>query len=136
VNGEYAVAQGVYARTSVSEELERKREELRRKKEERRRLREEEKEKSTPKAEEATKSYDDSMDLAFKWYTRMAMPSREEFKRQIEIQRVDITSEDVDLLEWNATGSRVTNISAMNNRIRTKLMKQANKAPASQRRRQ
>jgi hypothetical protein len=136
-DGEYAVAQGVYARTSVNEELERKREELRRKKEERRRLREEEKEKSTPKAEEATKSYDDSIDLAFKWYTRMAMPSREEFKRQIEIQRVDITTEDVDLLEWNASGSRVTNIPAMNKRIRTKMMKEATKAPASsQRRRQ
>jgi hypothetical protein len=139
---EYAVAHGVYAeqkRTySVNEELERKREELRRKQEERRRLREEEKEKSMPKAEDVTKArYDDSLELTFQWYTRMAMPSREEFKRQIEIQRVEITTEDVDLLEWNAAGTRVTNISAMNNKIRARMIKkEAKKAPASQRRRQ
>jgi hypothetical protein len=139
---EWKVAEGVYAeqkRTySVNEELERKREELRRKQEGRRRLREEEKQKSMPKAEDVTKDrYVDSLELTFQWYTRMAMPSREEFKRQIEIQNVDITTEDVDLLEWNAAGTRVTNISAMNNKIRTRMIsKEEKKAPASQRRRQ
>jgi hypothetical protein len=124
---------------SVNEELERKREELARKKDERRRLREEAKEKSMPKPEEVTKAHqDESLELAFKWYTRMAMPSRDEFKRQIEIQRVEISTEDVDLLEWNAAGTRVTNISAMNNVIRARMLKEAttSKAPASQRRRQ
>jgi hypothetical protein len=134
-------AQDIYSEQkraySVNEELERKREELGRKKEERRRLREEAKEKSMPKAKEVPKArQDDSLELAFKWYTRMAMPGREEFKRQIEIQRINITAEDVDLLEWNATGTRVTNISAMNNKIRTRMLKEATKAPASQRRRQ
>jgi hypothetical protein len=134
-------AQALYAeqkRTySLKEELKRKREELRRKKEERRRLREEGKEKSMPKSDEVTEPrQDDSLERAFKWYTRMAMPSREEFKRQVEIQRVDITAEHVDLLEWNAAGTRVTNISAMNNLIRTRMLKEATKATGSQRRRQ
>jgi hypothetical protein len=141
-NGEYEVAHGLYAEQtraySVEEELTRKREELMRKKEERRRAREEAKKKSMPEetAEEMTKARrDERIELAFKWYTRMAMPSREEFKGQIETQRVEITSEDVDLLSWNATGSRVTNISAMNNMIRTRMMKEATakKAPAPRR---
>jgi hypothetical protein len=61
----------------------------------------------------------------------MAMPSREEFKRQIEIQRVEITLKMSDLLEWNAT-NQVTNISAMNKMIRTRMPQEATKAPASQ----
>jgi hypothetical protein len=52
--------------------------------------------------------FEDRVTRAFLWYSRLASPNRKEFKRQIASQKwIDITSEDVDLLTWNETGSRV-----------------------------
>jgi hypothetical protein len=60
----------------------------------------------------------------FLWYTRMGTPIRTEFKQQIAIQKIDISPEDVDLLAWNETGTRVKNIATMNAMlIRTRMLK-------------
>jgi sRNA-binding protein len=104
-----------------------------RKREERRRKREEAK-KSMPevdvhnqntasdtrsKIKEARRN--DRLERAFLWYTRMGMPNHAEFKRQIASQKVDITSEDVDLLAWNENGTRVVNVTTMNAMSMTKM---------------
>jgi hypothetical protein len=87
------------------------------KREERRRKREEAKEKSMSEVDVQDKRtaeeiedalFDDRVEHAFLWYTRMAAPSRKEFKRQIATQAwIDISADDVDLLTWNETGTRV-----------------------------
>lgn len=57
--------------------------------------------------------FDDRVERAFLWYTRMGAPSCKEFKRQIATQAwIDITDEDVDLLTWNKTETRVVDIGA------------------------
>jgi hypothetical protein len=68
---------------------------------------------------------DDRLERTFLWFTRMGTPTRKEFKQQIAIQKVDITPEDVDLLAWNESGTRVKNIATMNAMlIRTRMLKQ------------
>jgi hypothetical protein len=67
---------------------------------------------------EEAKKNDDSEDArrqrAFKWYARLSTPRRKEFKRQVtDLVSADITEDDIDLLPWNLTGSRVS-ISEMN----------------------
>jgi hypothetical protein len=87
------------------------------KREERRRKREEAKGKSMSDLSVQDKRtvediedalFEDRVTRAFLWYSRLASPNRKDFKRQIATQKwIDITSEDVDLLTWNETGSRV-----------------------------
>jgi hypothetical protein len=117
-------------------------EQHRRKREERRRKREEEKKKSFSgtgeqariAAEEREKEdarnkiiqarQDDRLECTFLWYTRMAQPTRTEFERQIVMQNVDIALEDIDLLAWNESGTRVKNLAAMNAMlVRTRILK-------------
>jgi hypothetical protein len=111
-------------------------EEHKRKKEERRRKREEATKKSMPAVDEQEKSTadtrsnikearcDDRLERAYQWYTRMATPSRKEFKRRVaDVVSIDITPEDIDLLPWNLTG-RVVNIAKMNAIIRASILKQ------------
>ena len=65
--------------------------------------------------------------LAFSWYSMHSTPSRSEFKEKVAVLYVfsispdDISPDDVDLLPWNATGSKV-NISKMNALTRASLM--------------
>jgi hypothetical protein len=67
---------------------------------------------------------DDRLERTFQWYTRMASPIREDFKRRVaDVDSIDITPEDVDLLPWNLTG-RVVNIAKMNAIIRASILKQ------------
>jgi hypothetical protein len=105
----------------VEEEHTRKREERRRKREESMKMRMAEAEDTRGVVIPAHR--DDRLKCAFLWYTRLAAPSRKELKRQIAIQvSMDITTEDVDLLTWNKTGTRVVNMSFMNNIIRTRML--------------
>jgi hypothetical protein len=90
------------------------------KREERRRKREEAKEKSMSDLSVQDKRtvediedalFEDRVTRSFLWYTRIGRPSRKEFKRQIATQKwIDITAEDVDLLTWNETGTRVVDV--------------------------
>jgi hypothetical protein len=51
---------------------------------------------------------------AFGWYSKLAQPKREVFKKKILlISTIDITDEDVDLLPWNASGTMV-NVAKLN----------------------
>jgi hypothetical protein len=55
---------------------------------------------------------------AYSWYSRMARPDRNEFKKRVELMNgADISPADVDLLPWNFSGS-VVNIAKMNKIIR------------------
>jgi hypothetical protein len=62
---------------------------------------------------------------AFRWYSQMCT-TRTDFKRRVAAlekkESMDITSEDIDLLPWNETGSMV-NIAKMNALTRANLMK-------------
>jgi hypothetical protein len=61
----------------------------------------------------------------FSLYSQMCQPIRTAFKRRVaalEYMSMDITSDDIDLLPWNATGSMV-NISKMNALARASIMK-------------
>jgi hypothetical protein len=119
-------------------------EEHKRRREERRRKREEATKKSMPEVTEQEKHRaeeirredtrrkmiqarrDDRLECTFLWYTRMATPTRTEFERQIATQKVDITPEDVDLLPWNESETRVMNLAAVNAMlIRTRMLKQS-----------
>jgi hypothetical protein len=66
--------------------------------------------------------------LAFRWYSQMHAPNRSEFKQQLAalsplyLTFNDVTPDDVDLLPWNATGSKV-NIAEMNALTRASIMK-------------
>jgi hypothetical protein len=112
-----AIAIRTYAQQAEKLRMMRVEEEHTCKREERRRKREEAKEKSMSEVAVQDKRtaediedaiFDDRVERAFLWYTRMAAPSRKEFKRQIATQAwIDITDEDVDLLTWNETGTRV-----------------------------
>jgi hypothetical protein len=105
----------------VEEEHTRKREERRRKREELEKMSMSDGEDTRGVIIQAHR--DDRLKCAFLWYTRMAAPSRKEFKRQIATQvSMDITAEDVDLLTWNKTGTRVVNMSSMNTIIRTRML--------------
>jgi hypothetical protein len=111
-------------------------EEYKRKKEERRRKREEATKKSMPQVDVQERStakdtkgntkgaeLDDRLERAFQWYTRMASPFRHDFKRRVaDMESIDITPEDVDLLPWNSTGKFV-NIAKMNAIIRASILK-------------
>jgi hypothetical protein len=127
--------------SKVEEEHNRKKEERRRKKEEAKKsmpevdVQDKSTEEETRRNIEETRR-DDRLERAFLWYTRMASPSRKEFKRQIATQEsIDITPEDVDLLPWNETGSRVMNIATMDAMIRARMLKEsATKVPAPRRR--
>jgi hypothetical protein len=129
-NGEWSSTR-FYERIAAEEELARKKEERRRKREEAKKKIKSELDAQETSTTADTRSNikearrDDRLERAFLWYTRMAMPNREEFKRKIATQKVDITSEDVDLLTWNKTGTRVANLAAMNALIRTKLLNQS-----------
>jgi hypothetical protein len=114
-NGEYDIGSRIYAEQGVEEEHTRKREERRREREEGKKKRMSEARSDITKARN-----DDRLERTFLWYQRMAMPSRKELKRQIATQGVDIASEDVDLLTWNKTGTRVANISTMIAMIRSR----------------
>jgi hypothetical protein len=73
-----------------------------------------------------TKEYrrDDRLERTFQWYTRMASPIREDFKRRVaDVQSIDITPEDVDLLPWNSNGKFV-NIAKINAIIRASTLRQ------------
>jgi hypothetical protein len=66
---------------------------------------------------------DDRVERAFQWYTRMASPFRIDFKRRVaDMETIDITPEDVDLLPWNSTGKFV-NIAKMNAIIRANILR-------------
>jgi hypothetical protein len=89
-------------------------EEHKRKREERRRKRDEAKMKSMLEVDvedlEESRIFE-RLELVFLWYTRMGTPSRKAFERQIATQEwIDITAEDVDLLSWNETGTRVMDV--------------------------
>jgi hypothetical protein len=112
-------------RTMVDEEHKSKREERRRK-------REEAEKKSMPEVDVQDKStvedtrsniHDDRFERVFLLYTRMHTPTRTEFKWQIATQSIDITPEDADLLAWNETGTRVTNIATTNAMIKARRLK-------------
>jgi hypothetical protein len=110
---------------TIEEQHRRKREERRRKREEatkknfseveeQKRIAAEERKREDTRNKLIQTQRDDRLECAFLWYTRMATPTRKEFERQIEIQNVDLSPEDVDLLAWNESGTRVKNVAAMN----------------------
>jgi hypothetical protein len=121
--------------SKVEEEHKRKREERQRKRDEatkksmsdandQERLTAEEIRREDTKNQIVKARREDRLERTFLWYTRMATPTRTEFKQQVAIQKVDITPEDVDLLAWNETGTRVKNIAAMNAMLmRTRILK-------------
>jgi hypothetical protein len=123
--------------SEIEELHKRKREERRRKREEatkknfsvvdeQKRIAAEERKREDAKRKMIQTHRDDCLERAFLWYTRMGQPTRTEFERQIVIQNVDISSEDVDLLEWNEGGTRVKNLAAMNAMlVRTRILKNA-----------
>jgi hypothetical protein len=111
-------------------------EEHKRRREERRREREAVKKNSMPELDTQDKRnvdatagsiMDDRRERAFRWYARMATPTRTEFKRRVAAvessSSIDITPEDIDLLPWNETG-RVVNIAKMNAISRARILKQ------------
>jgi hypothetical protein len=109
----------------VEEEHKRKREERRRKRDEatkknmsdvneQERLTTEEIRREDTRNQIVKARRENCLERTFLWYTRMATPTRTEFKQQIAIQKVDITPEDVDLLAWNEAGTRVKNMATMN----------------------
>jgi hypothetical protein len=125
---QYYISSLVWAKQAEQLRMMKVEEEHTRKREERRRKREESEKMSMSDAEDTRgviieAHRDDRLKCAFLWYTRMAGPSRKEFKRQIATQvSMDITAEDVDLLTWNKTGTRVVNISSTNTIIRTRML--------------
>jgi hypothetical protein len=51
---------------------------------------------------------------AYGWYSKLGLPSRENFKKKIKlIASIDITADDVDLLPWNGSGTMV-NVAKLN----------------------
>jgi hypothetical protein len=116
--------------SKVEEEHKRKREERRRKRGEATKKsmsdgKEQEIRREDTKSQIAKARRDDCLERTFLWYTRMGAPTRTEFKQQIAIQKVDITPEDVDILAWNETGTRVKNLATMNAMLmRTRIMTQ------------
>lgn len=51
---------------------------------------------------------------AYSWYSKLAQPSRDAFKKRIgSMKNLDIVAEDVDLLPWNAMGTMV-NVAKLN----------------------
>jgi hypothetical protein len=111
-------------------------EEHKRKREERRRKREETTKKSMPQMGVQGKcttgdkegnikgaELDYRIESVHQWYTRMACPNRKEFKRRVaDMESIDITPDDVDLLPWNLTG-KVVNIAKVNAIIRASILK-------------
>jgi hypothetical protein len=111
-------------------------EEHKRKREERRRKREEATKKNMPQVDAQAKctaedtkgnikgaELDNRLERTYQWYTRMASPFRKDFKRRVaDMETIDITPEDVDLLPWNLTG-RVVNIAKVNAIIRASILK-------------
>jgi hypothetical protein len=109
--------------------------EHKRRREERRRKREVANKKSMPEVDMQDKRTADDRTLrnmkadrlerAFLWYTRMATPTRTEFKRKVAAEEsIDITPEDVDLLPWNLTG-RFVNIATINAILRVSILEQS-----------
>jgi hypothetical protein len=125
---QYYVGSLVWAKQDEQLRMMKVEEEHTRKREERRRKREESEKMSMSDVKDTRgviiqAHRDDRLKCAFLWYTRMAAPSRKEFKRQIATQMsMDITAEDVDLLTWNKSGTRVVNISSINTIIRTRTL--------------
>jgi hypothetical protein len=119
----------------VEEEHKRKREERRRKREEvtknmpekelQEKITVEDTRREDTRSKIVTARHEDRLDRTFLWYMRMGTPSLKEFKRQIATQKVDITPEDVELLPWNETGTRVMNIATMNSMITARMLKQS-----------
>jgi hypothetical protein len=111
-------------------------EEHKHKKEERRRKREEAAKESMPQVDVQGKcttedkegnirgtELNEKLESVYQWYTRMANPIRKDFKRRVaDMESIDITPEDVDLLPWNLTGKMV-NIAKVNAIIRASILK-------------
>lgn len=79
---------------------------------------EEEAKKKKKKKEEVAKldsSENARRERAYSWYTRSAMPKRDDFKERVRAMPLSsgITEEDVDLLPWNSRGTMV-NVAKMN----------------------
>jgi hypothetical protein len=120
---------------TVEEQHNRKREERRRKREEEKkkhfsevdeqeRIAAEERKREDARNKKMQARQDDRLERTFLWYTRMAQPTRAEFEQQIAIQNIEITLEDVDLLAWNESGTRVKNLATMNAMlVRTRIQK-------------
>jgi hypothetical protein len=67
-------------------------------------------------------SEDARRERAFRWYSQFCT-NRADFKRRVAaLESMDITSEDIDLLPWNESGS-VVNIAKMNALMRANLVK-------------
>jgi hypothetical protein len=123
--------------SEIEELHQRKREERRRKREEatkknfsevdeQKRIAAEERKREDARNKMIQTRRDDRLETTFLWYTRWQQPTRTEFERQIAIQNVDISPEDVDLLDWNESGTRVKNIAAMNAMlVQTRILKNA-----------
>jgi hypothetical protein len=74
-------------------------------------------------------SEDGRRERAFRWYSQFCT-NRADFKRRVAaLKNMDITSEDIDLLPWNESGS-VVNIAKMNALTRATLMKLTKKRHA------
>ena len=57
------------------------------------------------------------LERAYAWYSKLAQPSRDLFKKKITlIASIDITEEDVDLLPWTSSGAMV-NIAKLNSKL-------------------
>jgi protein involved in ribonucleotide reduction len=137
-NWEYDIGSLVFSKQAEQLRMMKVEEEHTRKRGERLRGREEAKKKSMSEVEVTRGDIfqahrDDRLERVFLWYRRLAVSSRKEFKRQIAAQEwIDITAEDVDLLTWNKTGTRVVNMSTLNAMIRTRTLKESKtKVPAS-----
>lgn len=51
---------------------------------------------------------------AYGWYSKLGLPSRENFKKKIKlIASIDISADDIDLLPWNGSGTMV-NVAKLN----------------------
>jgi hypothetical protein len=54
------------------------------------------------------------VERAYGWYSKLGLPSRENFKKKIKlIASIDITAEDIDLLPWNGSGT-IVNVAKLN----------------------